>query len=162
MRHVSLHDTIDTPSHRPAHTRLLERTPPYNIICLFRACDSFCVAHSFWLPCHISKKSWTLAIRWNFISYTSFFISESFSVFVVSDTGLSPAKIPPLAQANCLTTTSSQRVSPLVFDCLLPITSRPMEKLASTLTPSGMIQNMWCATLERSEYFECNSSWWCH
>jgi len=31
MRHVSLHDTIDTPSHTPAHTRLLERTPPYNI-----------------------------------------------------------------------------------------------------------------------------------
>ena len=30
MRHVSLHDTIDTPSHTPAHTRLLERTPPYN------------------------------------------------------------------------------------------------------------------------------------
>jgi len=28
MRHVSLHDTIDTPSHTPAHTRLLERTPP--------------------------------------------------------------------------------------------------------------------------------------
>ena len=30
MRHVSLHDTIDTPSHTPAHTRLLEHTPPYN------------------------------------------------------------------------------------------------------------------------------------
>jgi len=30
MRHVSLHDTIDTPLHTPAHTRLLERTPPYN------------------------------------------------------------------------------------------------------------------------------------
>jgi len=30
MRHVSLHDTIDTPSHTHAHTRLLERTPPYN------------------------------------------------------------------------------------------------------------------------------------
>jgi len=32
MRHVSLHDTIDTPSHTPAHTRLLEHTPPYNRI----------------------------------------------------------------------------------------------------------------------------------
>ena len=30
MRHVSLHHTIDTPSHTPAHTRLLEHTPPYN------------------------------------------------------------------------------------------------------------------------------------
>jgi hypothetical protein len=32
MRHVSLHDTTDTPSHTPAHTRLLEHTPPYNIV----------------------------------------------------------------------------------------------------------------------------------
>jgi len=30
MRHVSLHDTIDTPSHTPMHTRLLDHTPPYN------------------------------------------------------------------------------------------------------------------------------------
>ena len=33
MRYVSLHDRIDTPSHTPAHTRLLERTPPYNKAC---------------------------------------------------------------------------------------------------------------------------------
>jgi len=32
MRHVSLHNTIDTPSHTPAHTRLLEHTPRYNIL----------------------------------------------------------------------------------------------------------------------------------
>jgi len=31
MRHVSLQDTRDTPSPTPAHTRLLEHTPPYNI-----------------------------------------------------------------------------------------------------------------------------------
>jgi len=30
MWHVSLHDTIDTTSHTPAHTQLLEHTPPYN------------------------------------------------------------------------------------------------------------------------------------
>jgi len=30
MQHVSLHDTIDTTSHTPAHTRLLEHTSPYN------------------------------------------------------------------------------------------------------------------------------------
>jgi len=29
-RHVSLHDTIFTPPHTPAHTCLLEHTPPYN------------------------------------------------------------------------------------------------------------------------------------
>ena len=35
MWHVSLHDTIDTPSHMPAHTRLLEHTPPYNRLWAF-------------------------------------------------------------------------------------------------------------------------------
>jgi len=30
MRHVLLHDTIDTPLHTPAHTQLFEHTPPYN------------------------------------------------------------------------------------------------------------------------------------
>ena len=30
MRHVLTHDSIDTRSHTPAHTRLLEHTPPYN------------------------------------------------------------------------------------------------------------------------------------
>ena len=52
----------------------------------------------------------------------------------------------------------SGRVSPVVFDCLQPITSRPREKLASTPTPCGMIENMSHATLERSANFECVSS----
>ena len=43
---------------------------------------SFCVARKFWLPCHISKKSWTLAILCNFLSSASFFNSKSFSVSV--------------------------------------------------------------------------------
>jgi hypothetical protein len=30
MQHVSLHDTIDTPLHTHAHTRLREYSPPYN------------------------------------------------------------------------------------------------------------------------------------
>jgi len=30
MWHVSIHDTTDTPPHTPAHTRLLEHTPPSN------------------------------------------------------------------------------------------------------------------------------------
>jgi len=33
-------------------------------ICLFWAQDFFSVAHRFWLPCHISKRSWTVAILW--------------------------------------------------------------------------------------------------
>ena len=31
VRDVSLHNTIDTPSHMPAHTRQLEQVPLYNI-----------------------------------------------------------------------------------------------------------------------------------
>jgi len=94
------------------------------VICLVWAQNSFCVSHRFWLPCHISKKLWTLDNLCNFLSSASIFISELFSVFVVSDPGLSPAKIPLLAQENCLTTTFSRRVSPGVIDCLLPITPR--------------------------------------
>jgi len=130
---------------------------PTVVICLFWARDYFCVARRFWLPCHISKKSWTLAILCNFLSSASFFISESLSVLMVSNSGSVPAKIPLLARANCLTTTFSRRVSPVVFDWLQPITSRPMEKLASTPTPCGMIENMSRATLERSAYFQCVS-----
>jgi len=135
---------------------------PTAVICLIWARDSFCVAHRFWLPCHISKMSWTLAIQCNFLSSASFIISESFSVFVVSNSGSVPAKIPLLAEANCLTTTFPPRVSPVVFDCLQPITSRPREKLASTLTPCGMREDMSQATLERSAYFERVSSCWHH
>ena len=40
---------------------------PTWVICLFRAQDPFWVAHRFWLPCYISKKSWTLAILCNFL-----------------------------------------------------------------------------------------------
>jgi len=86
--------------------------------CLCWAWDSSWVARKFWLPCHISKKLWTLAILCNFLSSASVFFSESFSVFVLSNDGSAPAKIPWLAQANFLTTTFSRRVSPVVFDCL--------------------------------------------
>ena len=108
------------------------------IISLFWGRDSFCVARRFWLPCHISKQSWTLAILCNFLSSASCFISESISVCVVSNAGSSPANNPLLAWENCLTTPFSRRVSPVGLDCLQPITSRPREELASTLTPCGM------------------------
>jgi len=132
------------------------------VIFLFRGWDSFWVARRFWLPCHIFKTSWTLAILCNVHSFTSFIISESFSMFIVSNSGSVPAKIPLLAQADCLTTTILWRVSPVVFDCLHPITSRPREKRASTPTPRGRIENMTRATLERSVYCECVSSCWRH
>ena len=101
---------------------------PMAVIWLFWARDSFCVARRFWLHCLISKKSWTLAIRFKFLSATGFFISELFPVFIESNSGSVPAKIPLLALANSFTTTSSRRVSPVVFDCLHPKTSSPREK----------------------------------
>ena len=122
---------------------------PTAVICLFWACHSFWVAHSPWLPCHVCKQLWTLAILCIFLSIASFCISVSFSVFIVSNSGSAPAKIPLLDRANCLTTAFSQRVSPVVFDCLQPISSRPREKLPSTPTPCRMIQNMSHATLQR-------------
>jgi len=135
---------------------------PMVVICLFWAWDSLCVAQRFWLPCHISKRSWTLAILCNFLSSASLFSSMSFSALVVSNPGSSPADIPVLAPGYCLTTTPGRRVSPAVIDCLYPITSPPGEKLASTPTPCGMRDNMSCATLQRSAYIDHFSSCWCH
>jgi len=134
---------------------------PTLVICLFWARCSFWVAPRFWLPCNISKMSWTLAILGHVLSSASFFISESFSLFVASSNGSVPATITLLARANCLTRTVPRRVSALVFDCLQPITYRPREKLASILTPCGMIENMSCASLERSAYLGCVSSCRC-
>ena len=130
---------------------------PWAFIWLFRVLDCFCVARQFWLPCEISKKSWTLAILCYFLAATSFFISESFSVLVVSKFGSVPAKIPVFTQATSLTTTCSQRVSPVLCDSLQLITPWPREKLASIPTPCGMIETMSRTTLERSAYFECVS-----
>jgi hypothetical protein len=109
---------------------------------LFWARDSFCVARRFWLPCHISKKSWTLAILCNFLSSASVVISELFTVFVVFNSRSVPAKIPLLARPNCFMKSFSQKVSPEVFDCLQPITAQPRENLATTLTQCGMIENV--------------------
>ena len=120
---------------------------PTTVICVIWAQDSFCIACRFWLPCHISKKSWTMAILCNVLSSTCFFNSKSFSVSVVSNAVQSPANIPLLAPANCVSMSFSWRVSPVVLDCLQPITSRPRENLAYTLTPCSMIENMSHATL---------------
>jgi hypothetical protein len=62
-----------------------------------------------------------------------------------------------LACKYCLTMTFLRRVSPVVFNCLHPKTSHPSEKLASNLTPWGMIKNISRSTLQRSVYFECIS-----
>jgi len=44
---------------------------PTAVICLVWAWDSISVTGRIWLPCHISKKSWTLAILWNVLSFSS-------------------------------------------------------------------------------------------
>ena len=114
------------------------------------------------MPCHISTKAWTFAIVCKFHSSASLFSSKSFSVFVIVNAGSSPSHISVLALANCLTTTSSQRVLPVVFACLQPIRTFLRGRVASTPTPCGMTENMSCATLERSGYFECVSSCFRH
>ena len=72
--------------------------------------------------------------------------------------GVSFCQNPDITSRNGLRTNFSQRVPPVVFDCLQPITSRPREKLDSTPTPCRMLENMSRSTLERSAYFECVSS----
>ena len=135
---------------------------PAAVICVYCMQVFFCVARRFWLPCHIPKKLWTLAILFNFHSSASFFVSEWISVFVVSTAGSLCAKIMLLTSANCPKKTFSWRVSPVGFDYLQRIASCRKENLASTPIPSGMIEHMLSATLEISAYLEWVSSCWRH
>ena len=122
---------------------------PMAVICFFWAWDAFCVACRFWLPCHISKRSGTLAILCSVLSSTSSVISKSISVCVLTNDWSSPAKIRLLPRANFLTTTSSQTVSSVVFDCFQLMISRARERPASTQIPCCMIEQKTCAILER-------------
>jgi len=135
---------------------------PTAVIWLFWIQHSFCVAHRYWLLCHITKKSWTLGIMCHVFCSASLFISEWLLVYFVSNAGSSPANNLLLAWTQYLTITLLWRVSPVVYDCLQPITSCPREQLASTPTLCGMIMNMSRATLERLVYFEWISSGWRH
>ena len=71
----------------------------------FWARDSFCLACRFWLPCHISKTLWTLAILGNFFCSTSLSISRSLSVFIIFNARSSLANNRLLARAHCLSPT---------------------------------------------------------
>ena len=130
------------------------------VICAFWAWDSFFVACRLWLPCLIFKTLWTLATPCNYLFSSSFVNSKSFSVSMVSNAAQSPTNIPSLPGANCLNLTFARRVLPVVSDCLLPITSRPREKLASTPTQCSIIENMSHGTSEGLAYFVCISSCW--
>jgi hypothetical protein len=89
-------------------------------------------------------------------------ISKSFSVSAVSNVAQSPINILVLSQAQCQTMTFSLSIWRVDLDCLQPITSRPRQTLASARTLWGIIENMSHATLERSVYFQCVSSFWGH
>jgi len=135
---------------------------PMAVSCMFWVRDSFSVACRFWRPCQISRRSWTLAIVRNVLSSTTFVMLLSFSVSQVNIDGLSPANIALLDEAKCLTKTFWQTVSPVVLNCLQLRISHPREKLASTLIPCDMMENVSLATLERSAYFECICPCWHH
>jgi len=135
---------------------------PTGVFCLYWARDYSWVARRCWLRCHISEKSWTLVIICNVLSSASYFISESLSVFVVSNSGSLPAKIPLLAREHSLIMTFLRMVSPVVYVCLQPMTCQQWEILASTPTPCGMIANMSRSALEQLASFECVISCWHH
>jgi len=97
------------------------------VICLFWVRDSFCVVCRFWLPCHISKTSWTLAFLQSVLSSSSLFNSKLLSVSDLSNAGSSPANIRKLTRPYFLATTCSWSVMHVVFDCLQPLTSRQRE-----------------------------------
>jgi len=84
---------------------------PIVVICMFWVQDPFWVAHRFWLPCHRSRRLWKLSILCNFHSSATFLISESFSLFIVSNSFSAPTKIQSLARANCLSKISLRRVA---------------------------------------------------
>jgi hypothetical protein len=96
---------------------------------------------------------WTLAIVCSCLSSGSFFVSEWFSVFIVSNCGSACANIPSLDRANGYTKIFLQRVLRVIYSFLRPITSWPRRKLVSTLTACSMIEIISPTTLERSAYF---------
>jgi hypothetical protein len=91
-----------------------------------------------------------LAILCNIHSFAFFFLSEVFSVFIVSNFRSVLAQILVLAGASCLITTFSPRVSRVVFDSPQATTSQAQQKLVSALAPCGMIEIMSHATLGES------------
>jgi len=97
-----------------------------------------------------------------FLSSTTRFSSKSFSVLVVCNAGSWTTNIPLLARANYLTMTFPRSASPVVFHCLQPLMPHTREKLACTLTPCGMIENISRAPVERSAFFARILFCWCY
>ena len=88
---------------------------PMVVICLLWTRDSSSAPCRFWLPCHICNMPWTLAILCIVLCSASLFISESFSGFMLFNSGSVPAKILVLAWTNCLKTTFLPRVTPVAL-----------------------------------------------
>ena len=98
----------------------------------------------------------------NYFCSAFIFNSKSIPDSNISNAVLSAASIPLMAQASYLTTTMSWSIAPGVINCLQLIMSHPRYILDSTPTPCGMIETTSRATLGRSIYFDCVSSFWCH
>lgn len=132
---------------------------PTAVFSLNWALDSLPVGHEFRLHYHINWNSWTLAFCANCLFHL-FHHSEVFSTSVVSIVGLMPTNIKWVAPTNWGPTTCLRKLLLVVFDCLLPITSRPSENLAYTLTPCGMIENISHPTVKRLCCLESVCSCW--
>jgi len=92
------------------------------VISLVPVQDSFSEICRFRPLGHISKTSWMLACLCGFLCFTASFISKFVSVCVVSDCELLHVKILVLAGVNRITMAFSWSVSPVVLDCLQPMT----------------------------------------
>jgi len=124
--------------------------------------DSFCVACRFWLPCHTSKKLWTMAILCNIHSSASLCNSRWFAVLVIATAGSPLINILIWAFWRPLTMIFSRTVLAGVFHCHQQLKSCSKEIVDSTPTPCGMAEDIWHPTSERSVFFKCVSSGPCH
>jgi hypothetical protein len=80
------------------------------VISLFQGWDFVIVAHTHWMPSHITKMPWSLDMLSSSLSSAPVISSKWFWGSIESNTTSSPANIPLLAPANCLDVTVSQRV----------------------------------------------------
>jgi len=133
---------------------------PTAVMFIFWAWAFFSVACKFWLPCHISKMLWILAILCNVVSSALRFILVMYSVLVVSNGGSSGANNALPTRAHCLIMTLAQTVSPVVVDYLQLIVSRTNQKQGYTPTVCGTIEKMLHAIIGWSTYIHCVSSCW--
>jgi len=109
---------------------------PLVVIGLFWAQDYFLVAWTFWLPCHISKSSCTLAILCNCCLSAPQFNSNSCTLLVKSNAGSLPDTIALLAWAKYLTTAFLR--NGLAFGFCMPPADNNQHTAKSSLHSTAM------------------------